>query len=85
MAGIATKVSEVYDFRSMALMDDDQALTQVKAAAGCAPGRFYVESDRIRLYQPFGLDWAGGHIGRAAAQLTYWAYQAMDAWRERGQ
>lgn len=43
------------------------------------------ESDRIRLYQPFGLDWAGGHIGRAAAQLTYWAYQAMDAWRERGQ
>ncbi|WP_374384306.1 NAD(P)/FAD-dependent oxidoreductase [Dongia sp.] len=41
------------------------------------------EGDRIRLYEPFGLDWAGGHIGRAAAQLTYWAYQAMDAWRER--
>ena len=31
MTGIATKVSEVYDFRSMVLMDDDQALTQIKA------------------------------------------------------
>jgi putative ABC transport system permease protein len=28
---IATRVSEVYDFRSMAILDDDQALTQVKA------------------------------------------------------
>lgn len=41
------------------------------------------ESDRYRLYAPFGLDWAGGPFGRAAAQLTYWTYQAMDAWRER--
>jgi putative ABC transport system permease protein len=31
MDGIATAVSEVYDFRSMALVDGDQALTQVKA------------------------------------------------------
>ena len=31
MGKIATKVSEVYDFRSMVLMDDDQALTQIKA------------------------------------------------------
>jgi predicted lysophospholipase L1 biosynthesis ABC-type transport system permease subunit len=31
MASIATRVSEVYDFRSMALIEDDQALTQVKA------------------------------------------------------
>ncbi len=31
MDGIATRVSEVYDFRSMALIEDDQALTQVKA------------------------------------------------------
>jgi gamma-glutamylputrescine oxidase len=41
------------------------------------------ESDRYRLYAPFGLDWNGGPFGRAAVQLTYWAYQAMDAWRER--
>jgi gamma-glutamylputrescine oxidase len=40
-------------------------------------------SDRYRLYVPFGLDWNGGPFGRAAVQLTYWAYQAMDAWRER--
>jgi putative ABC transport system permease protein len=31
MASIATRVSEVYDFRSMALIEDDQALTQMKA------------------------------------------------------
>ncbi len=31
MDSIATRVSEVYDFRSMALIDGDQALTQVKA------------------------------------------------------
>jgi gamma-glutamylputrescine oxidase len=40
-------------------------------------------SDRYRLFAPFGLDWAGGFLGCAAAQLTYWRYQAMDAWRER--
>ncbi|MBP9182564.1 MAG: ABC transporter permease [Fuscovulum sp.] len=37
MAGIATAVSEVYDFRSMALIDGDQALTQVKAVDGGWP------------------------------------------------
>jgi putative ABC transport system permease protein len=31
MDRIATRVSEVYDFRSMAIIDGDQALTQVKA------------------------------------------------------
>lgn len=43
------------------------------------------ESDRYRLFAPFGLDWNGGPFGRAAAQLTYWTYQAMDSWRERQQ
>ncbi len=37
MTGIATKVSEVYDFRSMVLMDDDQALTQIKAVDDAWP------------------------------------------------
>jgi len=41
------------------------------------------ESDRIDLFAPFGLDWAGGPLGLAAAQLTYWWLQAGDRWRER--
>lgn len=40
------------------------------------------ESDRYRLFVPFGLAWNGGVLGRAAAQLTYWGYQAADAVRE---
>ena len=41
------------------------------------------ESDRIDAFRPFGLAWNGGPAGRVAVQLTYWAFQAMDAWRER--
>ncbi|MBF9235014.1 NAD(P)/FAD-dependent oxidoreductase [Microvirga alba] len=41
------------------------------------------ESDRYRLFEPFGLAWNGGIFGRAAVQLTYWSYQAADAVRER--
>ena len=37
MDRIATKVSEVYDFRSMALIDNDQALTQIKAVDAAWP------------------------------------------------
>lgn len=40
-------------------------------------------SDRYRLYEPFGLVWAGGLAGLAVAQLTYWKLQAQDWWRER--
>jgi gamma-glutamylputrescine oxidase len=40
------------------------------------------ESDRYRLFAPFGLAWNGGIVGRAAVQLTYWGYQASDAARE---
>jgi gamma-glutamylputrescine oxidase len=40
------------------------------------------ESDRYRLFAPFGLGWNGGIFGRAAVQLTYWTYQAADAARE---
>jgi len=39
-------------------------------------------SDRYRLFAPFGLSWSGGIFGKAAAQLTYWGYQAADAVRE---
>lgn len=41
------------------------------------------ESDRIRLFAPFGLDWAGGTAGLLVAQLTYWKLQLQDWWRER--
>ena len=41
------------------------------------------QSDRVRLFKPFGLVWAGGPAGRVAAQLTYWKLQAQDWWRER--
>lgn len=40
-------------------------------------------SDRYRMFAPFGLDWTGGALGLAAAQLTYWKLQAQDWWRER--
>lgn len=41
------------------------------------------ESDRYKLFSPFGLAWNGWIAGRAAVQLTYWAYQASDFLRER--
>lgn len=41
------------------------------------------DSDRYRIFAPFGLSWAGGVAGLAAAQLTYWKLQAQDWWRER--
>lgn len=41
------------------------------------------QSDRYRLFAPFGLVWAGGMAGLAVAQLTYWKLQAQDWWRER--
>ena len=37
--------------------------------------------DRYRLLAPFGLLPTGGPIGAGAAQLTYWYYQLVDAWR----
>lgn len=37
MDQIATEVSEVYDFRSMVVLDDDQALTQIKAVDSAWP------------------------------------------------
>lgn len=41
------------------------------------------ETDRYRLFQAFGLDWAGGAAGRLVAQATYWTLQARDWLRER--
>ena len=41
------------------------------------------ESERIRLFEPFGLAPTFGPLGRAAVQLTYWTLQAQDWWQER--
>ncbi len=41
------------------------------------------QSNRIDLFKPWGLDYAGGAIGLGVAQLTYWYLQAQDHWRER--
>lgn len=41
------------------------------------------QTDRIAMFAPFALNWAGGPIGLAVAQLTYWGLQAQDWWRER--
>ena len=42
------------------------------------------ESERIRLFEPFGLAPTFGPLGRAAVQLAYWSMQAQDWWQERG-
>lgn len=41
------------------------------------------DTQRFKLFAPFGLTWAGGGFGKVAVQLTYWSYQARDWWRER--
>lgn len=41
------------------------------------------QTDRWRLFAPFGFDWNGGAAGRIAAQATYWWLQARDALGER--
>ncbi|MDB5492665.1 MAG: FAD-binding oxidoreductase [Phenylobacterium sp.] len=41
------------------------------------------DSDRYRLFEPFGLTWNGGLAGRGAVQGAYWAMQATDRIRER--
>ncbi len=41
------------------------------------------QTHRIKMFAPFPLNWAGGPLGLAVAQLTYWGLQAQDRWRER--
>ncbi len=36
---------------------------------------------RYRLFAPFGLDWAGGAVGRAYAQSLFWYYGLRDRFR----
>lgn len=41
------------------------------------------QSDRYKLFAPFGLAWNGGLFGKAAVQLTYWRYQVQDKLKEK--
>jgi len=38
-------------------------------------------SDRYKHFERFGIRWAGGDLGRLAAQMVYWGLQIGDAWR----
>lgn len=40
------------------------------------------EGERLRLFSPFGLRWAGGAAGLAVAQATFWKLQLQDKWQE---
>jgi gamma-glutamylputrescine oxidase len=54
------------------------------ALAGNLIARAIVEGDQIwRQFTPFELVWAGGILGRAAAQMYYWIARARDAMAER--
>jgi gamma-glutamylputrescine oxidase len=39
--------------------------------------------DRWRLFAPFGVVRTGDWLGRAGTQVSYWAMQLADRWRER--
>jgi glycine/D-amino acid oxidase-like deaminating enzyme len=39
--------------------------------------------DRIRLFAPFGLAYAGGRLAPAIAQFVYWGHGVRDWWRAR--
>jgi len=50
------------------------------AAAGELIARAIVEGDETwRIYEAFGLPYAGGKLGKVPAQLVYWAHQLKTA------
>ncbi|CAN0653584.1 gamma-glutamylputrescine oxidase [Nitratireductor aquimarinus] len=40
------------------------------------------DETRLRLFAPFGLAWAGGAVGLAVAQTTFWKLKMQDKWQE---
>jgi glycine/D-amino acid oxidase-like deaminating enzyme len=55
------------------------------AMAGQLIARAVVErGDTWRLFLPFELVWAGGSLGRAAAQISAWARRSVEDARSRG-
>jgi gamma-glutamylputrescine oxidase len=60
-------------------------VAQTAAAADAVAAGIAGDDDRWRLFQPFGVRWAGGPLGRIATQLVYWRLQASDWWDEKRQ
>jgi gamma-glutamylputrescine oxidase len=46
-------------------------------------GAIAERDDRIRLFAPFGLAYAGGRLAPAIAQFVYWGHGVRDWWRAR--
>jgi gamma-glutamylputrescine oxidase len=60
-------------------------LAQTAAGADAVAAGIAGEHDRWRLFEPFGVRWAGRPLGRIATQLVYWRLQASDWWDEKRQ
>jgi len=54
------------------------------AMAGVMIARAILDGDdRWRLFSPYELVWAGGRLGRAAAQAVFWSMQLRDKLQEK--
>ncbi|MBL4926998.1 ABC transporter permease [Fuscibacter oryzae] len=64
MAGVASQVSEIVEFRSMAIAGDDQVLTQVKAVDGAYPllGSLALQGDQTLAQAFAGKDGLPGAV-----------------------
>jgi glycine/D-amino acid oxidase-like deaminating enzyme len=60
-------------------------VAQTAAGADAVTAGIVGEDDRWKLFRPFGMGWAGGPVGSAAAQVAYWSLQARDWWDEMRQ
>jgi len=59
-------------------------LNTTAMAGELVAGAIAEQDDRWRLFIPFGLVWAGGGLGRAATQASYWSMQVGD-WVDEAQ
>ncbi len=60
-------------------------VAQTAAGADAVAAGILGQDDRWKLFQPFGMGWAGGPMGRVATQVAYWSLQARDWWDEKRQ
>lgn len=58
-------------------------VAQTAAAAIAIAGAITDDDDRLRLFAPWPVSWAGGFLGRVATQGAYWWMQARDWIDER--
>ena len=60
-----------------------QGLNTTAMAGDLIAAAIAENDDRWRLFIPFGMVWAGGMFGRAAAQISYWSMAIRDRIEER--